>query len=122
MNILGYTTDISQQVIIAFSFVSNFKVYLPAGNEDTSLLNLVVHIRDTLDCITEYNMSSVVVRPDSTGITDVISSLQSASTNIGFVRLLSGGNQNTIGQLLTSFSQEFNKMNTENVDNAVSSK
>jgi hypothetical protein len=38
------------------------------------------------------------------------------------VQLLSSGSQNTIGQVINSISQEFNKMNEENIDKAVSSK
>jgi len=38
------------------------------------------------------------------------------------VQLLSSGNQNTVGQILTSISQQFNKINTESLETAVSSK
>ncbi len=111
--------------MIAFSFVSAFEVRLPAGNDQTSLLNLVIHIRDTLDCITEWNMTSVIVTPDSSSISDLINIFQT-STNLlttnPIVQLLSSGNQNTVGQILTSISQQFNKMNSESLETAVSSK
>jgi hypothetical protein len=42
--------------------------------------------------------------------------------NNPLVQLLSSGSQNTVGQVISSISQEFNKMNNENVDKAVSSK
>jgi hypothetical protein len=112
-------------MIIAFSPVSTFQVRLPAGNDQTSLLNLIVQIRDVLNCITEYNMSSINVQPDLAGITSLVTSLQSSSvglTNNPIVQLLSSENQNTIGQVIASVSQEFNKMNNENIDKAVSSK
>ena len=70
-------------------------------------------------------MSSVTVLPDSAGINDLISNLQSSSnqiTNNPIVQLLASGNQNTVGQVLTSLSQQFNKMNNENLDKAVSSR
>jgi hypothetical protein len=38
------------------------------------------------------------------------------------VQLLSSGNQNTVGQILTSISQQFNKINVESLETAVSSK
>jgi hypothetical protein len=86
---------------------------------------MIMHIRDTLDCITELNISSVIVTADSAGVTELITILQSSTnglTNNPLVQLLSSGNQNTIGQVLTSLSQQFNKNNTETLQNAVSSK
>jgi hypothetical protein len=112
-------------MIIAFSLISNFQVRLPAGDDQTSLLNITVDIRDELDCITEYNMSSVTVTPDSTGINDLMNNIQSSSNAINsnpIVRLLASGNQNTVGQILTSLSQQFNQMNNQNLDQAISSK
>jgi len=71
-------------------------------------------IRNQLNCIIEYNISSVIVLPDSTAINDLVTSIQSASSpNNPIVQLLVSGNQNTVGQILTSFSQQFNKMNTQ---------
>jgi hypothetical protein len=123
--ISGYTIDISEKVIIAFSSISDFEVYLPAGNENTSFLNLIVQIRDTLDCITEYNLSTVIITADVESINELINALQNSEselTNNPFIRLLSSGNQNIVSQLLTSLSQEFNKLNIENIQDAVSSK
>lgn len=71
-------------------------------------------IRNQLNCIIEYNISSVIVLPDSTAINDLVTSIQSASSpNNPIVQLLVSGNQNTVGQILTSLSQQFNKMNTQ---------
>ena len=112
-------------MMIAFSPLSTFQVRLPAGNDQTSLLHIIVNIRDTLDCIIELNISSVSVLSDSAGISELINNLQSSSdgqTNNPIAQLLASGNQNTVGQILTSLSQEFNKMNNNNVDKAVSSK
>jgi hypothetical protein len=39
-----------------------------------------------------------------------------------FVPLLTTGNQNIVGQILISLSQEFNQINLENIQNAVDSK
>ena len=52
-------------MIVAYSTVSTFQVRLPCGDDSTSLLHLIVHIRDQLDCITEFNLSSITVIPDS---------------------------------------------------------
>jgi hypothetical protein len=111
--------------MIAFSAFSVFQVRLPAGDDQTSILNLIVYIRDQLDCITEYNMSSIIVTPDSVGINDLINAIQSSSTGITnnpIVQLLASGNQNIVGQVITSISQQFNKMNSQNLEKAVSSK
>jgi hypothetical protein len=111
--------------MIAFSTVSDFQVRLPSGDNQTSLLNVAIYIRDILDCLTVVNMSSVSVITDSVVINDLINSIQSSSSSITsnpLVQLLSSGNQNTVGQVLTSVSQQFNTMNSANVDKAASSK
>jgi hypothetical protein len=123
--ILGWTTDPSNLIMIAFTSVSNFQVQLPAGNDNSSLVNLIVHIRDTLDCFAEYNISSPSVVPDTAGINDLIDNLKasvSVRNSNPIVQLLAGGNQNTIGQVITSISQVFNQMNTDSLQNTVSSK
>ncbi len=102
--------------------MSIFQVRLPAGDDRTSLLHLIVQIRDTLDCITEYNMSSLTVLPDSVGINDLINDIQSSSGGITtnpIVQLLASGNQNIVGQMISSLSQQFNKMNQESLNEAV---
>ena len=53
-----------------------------------------------------------------------MTSLQNSSnglTNNPIVQLLAGGDQNTVGQLLISLSLQFDRMNNENIENAVSS-
>ena len=90
-------------MIIAYSAVSTFQVRLPSGDDQTSLLHLIVHIRDQFDCIIEFNLSSVSVIPDSIGLTHLINDIQSASggvtTNL-FVQLLASQNQNIVGQMI----------------------
>ncbi|CAF4145951.1 unnamed protein product, partial [Adineta steineri] len=108
-----WTTDQRERMMIAFSPVSTFQVRLPAG-----LLHMMIYIRDSLDCITEFNMSSVNVTTDFDTINDLINNIQNSTTN-PFVRILVGGNQNLVGQVIISVSQQFNKMNIENIDNAV---
>jgi hypothetical protein len=50
-----------------------------------------------------------------------LQSSSSAITTNPVVQLLSSGNQNTVGQVISSVSQQFNKMNSESINNAVSS-
>jgi hypothetical protein len=111
--------------IIAFSSISTFQVRLPSGNNQTSLINLIIHIRDTLDCIAEYNMPSMIVASDSTLSSELMNNFRTSPNDIAnnpIIQLLASGNQNTVGQIISSFSQEFNQMNNENIDKAVSSK
>jgi len=122
---LAWTNDPSQTMIIAFSSVSTFQVRLPAGDNQTSLLNLIINIQDTLACVTEYNLSSVSVTPDTVGIANLINDIQGPSSGIAtnpIVQLLASGNQNIVGQVIASLSQQFNQMNSENLNTAVSSK
>ena len=102
-----------------------FQVRLLAGDDLTNVLHLIVYIRDELDCITQFNLTTVIVVPDFDGINDLINSLQTSSnktTTNAIVQLLASENQNTIAQVLTSFSQQLNKMNNENLAKAVASK
>jgi hypothetical protein len=112
--------------MIAFSLIPNFQVRLPAGNDNTSLVNLIIHIRNTLDCVTEYNLSSLSILPDTVEINNLINDLQQVSTsaanNNPILQLLASGNQNIVGQIIISLSQIFNQMNIESLENAVSGK
>jgi len=112
-------------MIIAFSSVSIFQVRFPPGDDQTSLLHLTIYIRDTLDCITQLNMSSISVIPDSVAIADLMSDIQSLSGEIitnPIVQLLASENQNIVSQIIISLCQQFNKMNNENLNEAVLSK
>ena len=112
-------------MMIAFSPIETADVRLPAGNDNTSTIHIFAHIRDTLDCVTEFNLSSVVVVPDIGEINSLVDTLQNSSipiTNNPLVRILASCNQNTISQVMSSLSQEFNKINSQTIGNAVASK
>ncbi|CAF4263664.1 unnamed protein product, partial [Adineta steineri] len=122
-SIYSWTNNFSEQTIIAYSSVSTFQVRLPLGDDQTSLVHLTVYIRDTLDCITKFNLSSVTVISDSIGITSLLNDIQNSSNQLTtnpVIQLLASGNQNIVGQVITSLSQQFNNINNENVDQAVS--
>ena len=123
--IIAWMTDYSKRMIVAFATSSTFQVQLPAGDNQTSSVHLIVRIQDTLECLTELNISSIHVVPDSASITDLINNLQSPSssalTDNSIVRLLASGNQNTVGQVISSISQQFNQKYTKNFDSAVAS-
>lgn len=125
LRILVSATDSSRRLIVGFSSIPNFQVRLPADHENVSILNMIIHIRDTFDCVTEYNMSSVSVQFDSGSVSRLINNLKGSTNEINsnpFIRSLYGGNQNIIGQIITSLSQQFNRINMENIRNAASSK
>jgi hypothetical protein len=112
-------------MIVAFSAVSIFQVRLPVGDDLAYVLHLMVYIRDQLDCITQFNLTSVTVIPDFDEINDLINIIQTSSNKTianAIVQLLASENQNIVAQLLTSFFQQLNKMNNENLAKAVSSK
>ncbi|UJR18997.1 hypothetical protein I4U23_022127 [Adineta vaga] len=121
--VYGWTNDPTKRMIISFSNLPTFQMYLPIGDNQTSLLYLTVHIRDQLDCITEFNLSSVTVLPDLTIINDLINYTQNPSENIGtnpIIQLLASKNQNLVGQVMTLVAQQFNEMSNENIDKAIS--
>ena len=119
-----WTNDESERALVAFSTLSTFMVRLPAGDEQNSILHMAIYIRDGLDCVQQVNMSPLVVSVDEEGIQNFINSFQGSANDINenpIIQLLSSGNQNVVGQVLSSVSQEFNRMNSENLDTAVSS-
>ncbi|UJR25703.1 hypothetical protein I4U23_007054 [Adineta vaga] len=121
--VYAWTTDPTYKIIVAYSTLSIFSVQLPVGDNQTSLLHLSVNIRDQLDCITELNISAVTVISDTVAMTNLISDIQSSSsgnTTNPIIQLLASENQNIVGQVLTSVSQQFNQMNNDIVDKAIS--
>ena len=58
---LGYTSDIDDPSMIAFSPLSTFQVQLPAGSENTSLVQLFIYVRDTYDGVASFNITPVTV-------------------------------------------------------------
>ena len=118
-----WTNNPSKRTIVAYSLNSQFEVRLPTGDARTSELNLLVTIRDQLDCVAEYHLASVYVQADSESIQNLITTFQSPSSTDNIiqnpiVQLLSSGDQNTVGQVIGAVSQEFNKMNEKSVDEA----
>jgi len=70
-------------------------------------------------------MSSISVLSDLVGINNLISDIQISSGAIAAnptLQLLASENQNIVGQVLSALSQQFNKVNSENLNTAVSGK
>lgn len=112
--------------MIGYSPLSTLSIRLPSNRRglQTSTVNLRVLIRDLLDCVTEVNISSVLVSPDTVAIDRLINGIQSSSTGLTsnpLVQLLSSGNQNLVSQVITSVSQQINTMSTDTIDQATQS-
>ena len=118
---IGWTVDHQDQTMIAFSSLPTMSLRLPAGQTSASTLQLIVIIRDQQDCVMEVDLPTVVVRADSTETDQLLQSLQTSSSTPGnspLVQILSSGNQNAVGQVLSSLSQQFNDINTQALQSA----
>ncbi|CAF1336506.1 unnamed protein product [Adineta steineri] len=104
----GWTIDPSDQVMLGFSFVSSIEMFLPGTTDNNSLLNIVVYIRDTFDCATEYNIPSIFVAQSNINV-----------INNSFLPMLASGNQNRVNQIITSLSQQINQINDLAIETAL---
>ncbi|CAF1149550.1 unnamed protein product [Adineta ricciae] len=114
----AWTNNPTERMAIAYSSISTYEVRLPMGDNQTSLLQLSVQIRDHLDCVTEVNVSSVIVRRDTAAINDFISAIQNSSSELSnnqIVQLLASRNQNIVVQILTSISQQLNDESVQQI-------
>jgi hypothetical protein len=107
---LGYTTSTSLQV------------RMPMGDLNSTLLQLLVHVRDLNDYMTEWNMHPISVIPDMESVNTLITVIQGIVNNTEnsssitlnpFINILYGGNQNDICQWLISLSRILNMMASE---------
>ncbi|CAF1506830.1 unnamed protein product [Adineta ricciae] len=109
-----WKNDSLERQMIAFSMISTFDVYLPIGDNETSLINLVIDIQDEFNCLIEVNISSVNVISDGILIDNI--------TENPMNKLLSSENQNLIAQIIISICEELNQMNKNSfIDLSVSS-
>jgi hypothetical protein len=111
--------------MISFSVVENFNVFLPAATRTNSSYHLVVWIRDQLDAITEWHLSTVIVQSDQSVLLQLWSDLQDASIRRNrnpFVQRLASGNQNSVTQLVSALGQQINEINNARLQNVTESK
>ena len=109
--------------MIAFSPLTTFQVRLPAGTDNTSLLHLFVHVRDTFDGIASRNITPVTVLQDPDDDVHVlVNSLVSSSANQSLLlhRFLVE-HQNNVDQLLTSLARDLDRIDAVDLQNAVDS-
>ena len=96
--------DPSKRLMIAFSRFSDFQVQLPSG-----VLTLLIVIRDKFDCMTEWNLSSVIVQANREEISTLFDYIQSSPSDLNIhpiAHRLASGNQNIVAQLIISLVQE----------------
>ncbi|CAF1313923.1 unnamed protein product [Adineta ricciae] len=121
----SWTTNPNERLILAYSSFSSIQLRLPSVNANASLsFHVSAQIRDTLSCVTEYNISSVTVYPDTDQITDLIDAVQQSTGTSGLannpiIQILASGNPNAVGQVVSSLSQQFNQISTQSLQDAI---
>ena len=112
-------------MIIGFSSYPKIEVRLPVGNGNQSLIHIIASIRDKRDCVKEFNLPSVIVTMgDPEELANLIENIQNSNNEMNnnpFIRILSSGNQNRVGQIISSLSQQFNQINSQSQQNAIES-
>ena len=125
MFIVGWSNDPSDRILISYSTQSSMNMFLPCNGDTTSIIYLVVVIRDRLDSVIEAPLPSVAIERDTFSVNNLLDGLLGgSSTNLNndpVVQSLSSGNPNTVSQVLTSVSGAVNGMNEENIQQAVES-
>ena len=101
---------------VAFLLILKFDVRFPSGK-----FHLIVHIRDMADCLFSFNLSFVEIQSDSTMIENFISHFDRSNED-PLTECFSSGNQNIVGQILNSASQQINLINNQTIEQAISSK
>ena len=96
---------------------------LPAGDDDESLVHIVVHIQDRLECVQRYNLTPVIVRADRMEIDGLISELlfdiNTTNETSDLLKQLIDPDQNIQTQALISWSKILNTIDEEIIGNAV---
>lgn len=116
---LGYTTD------------NRFQVRMPIGDPNSTVLNLVVRIRDIYDSFIEINMSSISVISDTIKVTEFMNTVistfdhtinESRMSSNPFIQILYGnGYENDICQWFNSISQLLNNQAQQNLQRSIQS-
>jgi hypothetical protein len=117
--------------MLAYNTSNTFQVRMPIGNLNSTLLQILVHVKDNCDCVTERILAPISVLSDMNNIISLIKTVESAQitgdySNImisnPLVPILYDGNQNDVCQVLTSVSQVLNILAQQNLQLAMQSK
>jgi len=112
-------------MMLAHTIESTIQLHLPGSIDQISTLHIIAQIRDTFGCVTEFHLPSVTVLSDFLSLSKFIDSLQKSTNNSNndtIFQLLTTGDQNTVGQIVSSITQVFHEMNDKIVKNAALSK
>ena len=120
-----WTTDEAQKSMLAYTSAALTRVRLPPGDPTTTLVHIMVQIRDNLNSAIEYRLAPVSVVLDPHELKTLIDVLHQPSQivknrNLN-IRMLAGKNLNTVGQILTSISQTFSHIDSQSIDYAAAS-
>jgi hypothetical protein len=116
--------------MLAYNTSNSFQVRMPTGNLNSTLLKVLVQVKDQYDCITEMTLSPIFVIPDMNNIISLITTTESSMINSDdniiisanpLIVSLYGGNQNDICQVLTSAGQVLNILAQQNLHSAIKS-
>ncbi|CAF1262786.1 unnamed protein product, partial [Adineta ricciae] len=120
---LAYTTDSTKQIMLGFTNTPSFQVRLPSSITNTSIVNIIVSIKDGLNAITQVQLQPVIVYLDWTEINtfiDIVEHSNSKSTNRNLIaQLLANGDANSLTQIVTLISEFLNEMSEQQTENAV---
>ena len=97
--------------MLAHSTQSLIRLQLPASIDPTSSLLIIVHIRDSLDCVVEYNLSSIIVLANLSVIDLFVENL--FKMNNSFEK---------ISQMINSIANIFNELNEQSIRQVLTSK
>ena len=120
----GSTMNSSIRMMLGQTIEPTIQIRLPSNINLISTFHLTVSIRDTFNSIIEFSLPPVTILPDYLAIANFIDTLQKSNTDVSndtIVRLLNSGDQNTVGQLLTSLCECFNQINDQNIESAAKS-
>jgi hypothetical protein len=95
-------------MMIGFSLTPRFYIRLPNINNEYSLININIYIRNKYHFIKQFNISSIYVYQNFEEMKNFID-----SKNNSFLNGLLTGNQNDIGQIIISISEKFEQMNND---------
>ena len=121
---LGWNPRISARTMITFSVASTFLVRLPVGDGNASLIQLIVEIRDLLNCVAEFHMQPLAVTANQGVMDNFIELLKNPSngtTSNPIHDLLASGHPNTVAQVTMLIKQELHTQSEENLKSALNS-
>jgi hypothetical protein len=117
--------------MLGFTTQNTFHARMPMGDSNSTILHLIVRVRDIFDSVIEMNMSSISVLPDTVDLTEFMTTVQSTFNNTindsritsnPFIQILYGnGYQNDICQWLISISRVLNNQAKQNLLQAIES-